>query len=300
MSKLVIHPQTLRALQIALKSALTDVQGEHRKVTIAGQRVATTIDDAIRVRQAKVEQCRLALDRCLASERDSCAAEAAALAEAERRLAAAHAARGQATQAIADYQSQANASLKRLELTHSQGLRYLSAKLDKVLAVSAGGASGIGGGGATTTSSLGATALRSAMSAVAGIHRLPGMPSGSAMIPVGLIDQTEAPINGSQDFGKGYSIEDLDYAFELFESQILPGLASGANAATFSAQDHANRVFGTRSLSDTFSGFFGHDAIKLDPLPGGTFHIANGRHRVYVASLYGRQYVPAFISASTP
>jgi hypothetical protein len=178
----------------------------------------------------------------------------------------------------------------------SQGIRYLAVKLDKVAAVNAGGARSATG----VISSLGGVAVNSSAASGQGIQIPPGMPAGYAMVPVSLIDQTENPINGPQDFGKGYSIEDLDYAFDLFESQVLPAIAGGANASTFQALDQSNGVFGTRSLSDTFSGFLtGSGAIKLERQPDGSFHITNGRHRIYVASQYGRTYVPAFIG-STP
>lgn len=131
-----------------------------------------------------------------------------------------------------------------------------------------------------------------------GVHTLPGLPPGCVMVPIDLIDQTENPINGPQDFGKGYSIEDLDHAFQLFESEILPGLAGGADASSFSDRDHASGTYGVRSLADTFSGFLGDSAIKLERRPDGTFAISNGRHRIYVANIFGRKFVPAFLSGS--
>lgn len=296
MSDLFVEPKTLRALQVALRSMLAQAQDEHRKVTVSCRRALDTITSAILVRQAKVEQCQIALERCLNSERESCSMEAAALAEAQRRLAAAHIARKLATQAVADYQSQANASLKRLELDQSQGLRYLTAKLNKVAAVNAGGARTSSYGGVAGSGS----ANGAATSADQPVQNLPGLPAGCAMIPIELIDQAENPIKHPQDFGKGYSIEDLDYAFDLFESQILPGIASGADASSFSALDRANGVYGKRSLSDTFSGFLGGDAIKLELRPDGRYSITNGRHRIFVATQYGRTHVAAFMSGATP
>jgi hypothetical protein len=292
MSKLVVDPQTLRALQVTLQSTLANVQYEHRKVTNAGQRTLVDIGVAITVRRAKVQQCELALERCRESEDDSCSEEAAALSEARRRLAAAESARKLASQAVADHQSQANASLKRLEGVQSQGLLYLSAKLDRVLAVNAGGTSAAG----TVLSATGDHGVEATTSKGDAVYSFPGLPPGYEMIPINLIDQTENPIHGIQDFGKGYSVEDLDYAFDLFETQVLPDLASGADAASFSALDRTNGVYGKRSLADTFSGFLGSDAIKLELRPNGTYAIINGRHRIYVASQYGRYSVPALIS----
>lgn len=132
-----------------------------------------------------------------------------------------------------------------------------------------------------------------------GAHTLPGLPVGCHMIPVNMIDQAESPIDGPQDFGKGYSIEDLNYAFDLLEGEILPDLANGADASSFSERDRARGMYGTRSLSDTYSGFldrWSNNVIKLELRPDGTYRIANGRHRVYVAAQSGRQFVPAFIA----
>lgn len=295
MSKLVVDPQTLRALQLALKSTFAGVQAEHRSTLNAVNRTLLTIDAAVKSRQARVQQCQAALEACRNSERDDCSGEAAALAEAQRRLAAALNARKLASQAATDYESQARASLKRLDSVQAEGQRYLTFKLDKVAAVNAGGS-----GGRRTVNALHSLAVGSAEAGGLGVHSLPGLPAGFMMVPVDLIDQTENAINGPQDFGKGYSIEDLDYAFDLLASQVLPGLANGSSPSYFAEADQANGSYGTRSLSDTYSGFFGGDAIRLELRPDGTYRITNGRHRIFVASHFRRQYVPALVVGGLP
>lgn len=295
MSKLVVDPKTLQALQLALRSVVARVHAEHRTTMNAVTRTLATVDAAVALRQARVQQCERALDACQRSERDDCSAEAAALAEARRRLSDALTARGIARQATTDFESRSRAGLRRLETVEAEGQRYLGFKLDKVNAANAGGAAGRGAAAA-----LGALAVGSVASGGLGVHSLPGLPAGFAMVPVDLIDQSENPIGGAHDFGKGYSIEDLDYAFDLLESQVLPGLASGSTASSFAAADQANGSHGTRSLSDTFSGFFGGDAIRLELRPDGTYAITNGRHRIFVASRFGRPYVPARIIGGQP
>lgn len=132
-----------------------------------------------------------------------------------------------------------------------------------------------------------------------GVHTVPGLPPGCVLVSVELIDQTESPINGPEDFTKGYSPEDLSHAFDMLEREILPALAGGAGREAFEAMDSASGVYGTRSLTDTYSGFLdesGHNVIKLTLGPNGKYTIDNGRHRIWVASQDGRPFVPAFIS----
>lgn len=295
MTKLVVDPQTLRALQLSLKATLAKVIEAHRSTLHEMRRVLSIIDGAVKVRQAKVRQCENALHACQHSDRSDCSFEAAALAQAQRRLADAQAAQRQASQAASAFESRSRASLKRLEGIQAEGQRYLSFKLDKVNAVDAGGT-----GSASAASSSGSMPSGGSGAGGLGAHSVPGLPHGFTMVPVAEIDQTENPINGPQDFGKGYSIEDLDYAFDLLENQVLPQLASGSTASSFAATDQANGSYGTRSLSDTFSGFFGGDAIRLELRPDGSYAITNGRHRVFVASQFGRQYVPARVIGSSP
>ena len=139
MSKIVVDPQTLRALQLTLKATLIKAIDAHRSTMHEMRRVLLTIDGAVKVRQAKVHQCENALHACRRSDRNDCFVEAAALAEAQRRLAAALSAQRQASQAASAFESRSRASLKRLEGIQAEGQRYLSFKLDKVNAVNAGG-----------------------------------------------------------------------------------------------------------------------------------------------------------------
>lgn len=294
MTALVVDPRTLQALQLKLTATLARAGEEHRMTMYAVHRTVTRIDAAVTSRKARVQQCEQALRACQESDRSDCSHESAALVEAQRRLGSALHARAVAAQAATDYGSRSRASLRRLEDIDAEGQRYLRFKLDRVNAVTAGGSSPRGGSGPATTSP-GASAV-----GAGAVHAAPGLPAGFAMVPVALIDQTENPIHGPQDFTKGYSIEDLDYAFDLLETQVLPGLSAGSDSSAFAAADRAAGSFGRRSLSDTFSGFFGGDAIRLEQRPDGTYSITNGRHRIFVASRFGRPFVPARIVGGRP
>ncbi|MBC7595648.1 MAG: hypothetical protein H7288_17215 [Kineosporiaceae bacterium] len=192
-------------------------------------------------------------------------------------------------------------ALKFAQRAVSQAAQHLhqAALAGKSFVARHGGTKGGGGeAGASPVFAVGGANPATA-DALPAAHTLPGLPAGCQMIPVSMIDQSENPINGPEDFGKGYSIEDLNYAFDLLEGQILPNLANGADASSFSERDRARGIYGTRSLADTYSGFLDRwsgNVIKLELRPDGTYGITNGRHRVYVAAQGGRQFVPAFIS----
>jgi len=126
------------------------------------------------------------------------------------------------------------------------------------------------------------------------------MPSGWYMVPITAIDQSENPISGASDFSKGYSIEDLEHAFNLLDQEVLPALASGADEDFLAAKDNEDRTWGTRSLSMTFRDFLQDKAesIRLAMRPDGACSISNGRHRVWVATRMGRTHVPAFIEGA--
>lgn len=299
MTDMVVEPRTLTALQLMLRSLVADTEATHEGVVRETDRVLTRIRAAVTMRQSVVERCRRSLDSCLRSDRESCAAERAALEVAIRRLDAARRALAMATQATADHQATARSIRKKMFTTQGQGLAFLSKKLDKVAAAT-------GAGGSTT--SLGAIALGAAArlpggGATSAVEAPAGLPAGCTLVPLDLIDQNEVPIAGPQDFEKGYSIEDLAYAWDLLDQRVLPALAAGDEPGSFADLDLAAGVMGTRSLADTYSGFLdtrSGNVIKLEQRPDGTYSIVNGRHRIYVAGLTGRTVVPAFVLGTNP
>lgn len=288
MSNIRVDPSALRALQLLLMSATSKVEDVRRAAQHAGMNELARAESVVSLRRGAVDRCQRALETCEAAEGRECSREWSELADARRQLSDATSAVKLIRSAIVDFESSSLAVVNRISRIQFEGQRYLAFKLDKVLAVNTGGASSSGG---TSARSVGAGSVAPA----GGSTSAPGLPSGFLMVPVSEIDQSENPVTGPQDFGKGYSIEDLDYAFDLLEGQILPSLAGGSTADSFRAIDKLNGSFGTRSLSDTYSGFFGGDAIRLERRVDGTYGILNGRHRVFVAGQYGRQYVPARI-----
>lgn len=118
-----------------------------------------------------------------------------------------------------------------------------------------------------------------------------GFPAGVVMVPLSLINDSESQVSGDADFGKGYSPADLEWAFEAFISVIMPGVAKGLTLDDFRVRDQREGRIGTRSYADTYSGFFGDSKITLDA-NGSTLTVANGYHRIWVASM-GLESVPA-------
>jgi hypothetical protein len=236
-----------------------------------------------------------ALDSCLLDGERSCAPE-------HRRLRAAR-----------DAHLQAVVALRRLDEALT---RFLSAREQRRVAVdrlvSAGGqvldrwvagARDYAALGAVAVATVAGSAPRAALpSAVAGRagpgSAVPaadpgrGLPPGFAMVPLSAIDAAADPVRGRADFTKGYSPEDLAWAFDALEDVVLPLVAAGT-PDLLGARDAASGLVGTRSYAMTRAGFLGGDAIVLDDLGNGRYAIVNGRHRIWVAQQTGRSHVPA-------
>ena len=112
------------------------------------------------------------------------------------------------------------------------------------------------------------------------------------MVPLALIDDSDSRVRGAQDFGKGYSPADLEWAHEAFVNVIVPGLAQGLSLDDFRARDQRENRMGTRSYADTYSGFFGDSRITLNA-NGSGFTVANGYHRLWTARAMGLDAIPA-------
>ena len=112
------------------------------------------------------------------------------------------------------------------------------------------------------------------------------------MVPLASIDASDSGVTGPESFGKGYSPDDLAWAFDALHEVVLPAVGHGLGAEYFQSRDQAEGLVGTRSYSDTYSGFFGDSAIKLESRGDGTYGVANGYHRVWVAQRLGLDSVP--------
>ena len=120
---------------------------------------------------------------------------------------------------------------------------------------------------------------------------LPGLPADFLMVKLSAIDDSDSKIVGAQDFGKGYSPDDLKWAHDAFIDVVLPTLSQGGTIDDLRARDMAEQRMGVRSYADTYYGFLGDSAIKVNH--NGT--VANGYHRVWVARQMGLDSVPVKI-----
>ncbi|MEZ2188631.1 hypothetical protein [Corynebacterium sp. CCM 9204] len=191
---------------------------------------------------------------------------------------------------LINYRTSSRASLQSIQFYVDQGVRYLQDKLNVVLSLNAESKSDY----AASTGSGIQNGRRCELT-----DCYTALPVGFTLVAVSEIDQSENPIVGPQDFGKGYSIEDLSRAFDLLERYVLPGMDRGWGKEEFKNIDEKLEMSGCRSLSDTYSGFFDEHAgnyIRLEARSDGKYGIINGRHRIYVAEKTGRTVVPAKIS----
>jgi hypothetical protein len=148
----------------------------------------------------------------------------------------------------------------------------------------------IAGGGGPATTGFRSIAPKMAPE----LTHAPGLPPGFALVPLTAIDTSQSAVHGLSDFSKGYSPDDLEWAFDAFDQVILPGLAAGISTDAFRDRDARSGLMGTRSYSMTYSQFLNSgDSIRLEPAGNGLYRVINGQHRIWVAQRAGRTSVPA-------
>lgn len=148
--------------------------------------------------------------------------------------------------------------------------------------------------GATTTSRMKTASRPSpAPSSRAQPRKRAGLPAGFVIVPLSMVDMDTCSVTSPADFKKGYSPKDLAWALDAFDQVIAPGLAEGKTKSDFQAMDQAAGRKGTRSYADTYAGFLEDAHVKLNMQPNGLYEIANGQHRIWVASRIGRTDIPA-------
>jgi len=230
------------------------------------------------------------LEACRQQEDASCSWAAAAVDRAKRHLEAMYAVARDLADLWAQYRPIAGRFSTALETLGQQVQRELTRAgdtLDVYLGSTAGGR--------RTSGSSASGRLTGDPSAASALSQPPGFPADIVMVPLALIDSADIPVHGPADFQKGYSPADIEWAHEAFISVIMPGGAKGLTLDDFRARDQREGRTGTRSYADTYSGFFGNDAIKLDP-KGQMFDAGNGHHRLWVARQMGLDSVPAKVS----
>lgn len=129
-----------------------------------------------------------------------------------------------------------------------------------------------------------------------GVHGVgQGLPEGWEMVPLSAIDDADSAVVGPESFGKGYSPDDLTWAFTALNEVVLPAISRGEGSDYFQELDQAQGRAGSRSYDDTYRGFFEKgSAIKLDRRADGTFGVGNGYHRIWLARQLGLQSLPAW------
>jgi hypothetical protein len=162
--------------------------------------------------------------------------------------------------------------------------------------------SGIGGGSNASRRSVDAiemTIPNKPSVDTPGSYAPKGIPEGFIMFPVSAIEDPQG-MSSDADFSKGFSPDDLLWGMHALNATILPMLSSGGTGTgtedLLTNQDMDQGRCGCRSLSDTYSGYFGDTAIKLDGVDDGKFMISNGRHRVWLAKKNGITHLPVRIT----
>ncbi|MDI9927423.1 hypothetical protein [Rhodococcus sp. IEGM 1341] len=122
-----------------------------------------------------------------------------------------------------------------------------------------------------------------------------GVPDGYGLIPLSRIVPDDS-ITGPESFKMDSPPGDLEWAFTALNNVVLPALALGKTAEYFADRDSREGRVGNRSYSATFSGFFGQDECpRFSIADNGRIDVANGRHRVWVASHLNLQHIPGFV-----
>lgn len=265
-------------------------------VDAAVRRSTAAVQQAVARRRIDLAEAQAALADCLSQPDASCAVESQAVDRARGRLEQAVRAQEMVAAAAARFQPARSRQVTVVQQLVQQGRLHLRRNQSDIEAYlqssSSGGAGGFAaaGGGSASTS---AGAVPSAGGA-AGLAVPAGFPGGWAMVPLDRIDVSASTVSGPESFGKGYSPEDLSWAFEALHEVVMPALALGKDGDYFAARDARENRSGTRSYHMTWSQFFGpSDAIRLERGDDGRFRITNGQHRIWVAGRRGESGVPA-------
>jgi len=283
---------------VTLASSLARVQDRVERSAAearhAAAEVIRRISTELALRRQELADAQEALRQCQASPYANCSGEYARVRRAEEAVRKAEAALRAAETTRNDMNARLSARTSQIARQVGQGRQFLDARLREL-----GEYTAIGAGGTFTSGTSGkvSSAGTASVSGGAALLRPAGLPAGFAMVPLSLIDNSSNRVTGPQDFRKGYSPQDLAWAFQAFRDVVLPGLAVGATADTFRQRDQSAGLQGTHSYSMTHSQFLGKgDAIRLNRQPDGTYQIANGQHRIWVAQQYGFTHVPAWIA----
>lgn len=310
-------------LRPQLKQYREQVADLKRAVASSTAKVNQHAEDVLVQRRRELHTATEQLKQCQAQEDANCSGFHRKVEDCERALQRAVQGRALVQQASARFQHQQvryDAIVDQLliragkvvrtaderTISYQKAANYTAAP--RLLSATPLSGSGVGGG----NFSLGGTAGTAAPSGPSGggsadgaasWRELPGVsvpatfPPGFALIPMSLIVD-DSPVTGSQDFDNGQDLPALRWASEACVNVVLPAMSRGGDAQRyFTERDARENRTGTRSYAATYDGFFTQStAIKLSPLPDGTFCVNNGRHRIWLLTRAGAQSVPASIS----
>jgi hypothetical protein len=253
------------------QSVLYAQQQATLRCSAAGGHIAAAHDLRRAEHQRAVEALRSATDeRAATAARAACERTQDRLARAERAVRLANQADTALHMALSRFSREANDAIRDGRTLLSAARRDLETYL------------GAGGGGAASS----ATPL-----AIPPSFSAPVAISSVKHVELSAIDTSDREISAA-DFQKGYSPDDLKWAYHALHEVVMPGVAAGRGRDYFTRRDAAEGRQGTRSYSDTFGGFFGDDAIRLERR-GDKYVVTNGYHRIWIAKQMGLQSVPA-------
>lgn len=277
---------TLFDLARALRESDVAVRAVQDQATKALSRVSREVATAVSDARSQLAQAEARLRECQARREEDCSGPRRAVEQARERL--------QCCQQAMQLVEQANARLVSSQARYSREMLAASREGQALLAAAA---SDLGVYLGMSFGDTGGSAALSAPSSAPSIAPVPGAPAGYASVPLALIDaSTNSTVTGRGSFGKGYSPEDLSWAYTTLREQVLPAMSAGHGLDYFQARDQAEGRMGARSYTDTFLGFFGdNNAIRLERQADGTFRVGNGFHRIWVAQQLGLDTIPAKI-----
>lgn len=290
-------PAAVRELAVALRryaiaaQSVTD-QVHHSQIAFSRQ-----VAGEVGRRRSARDRALAALDSCLRDPEADCSRLQQMVSEAEQGFSQAQKAMRIFEQAEGRYalaRSRFDRGINTINSESQQALSTIERDLDQYLISQSSQGGGGGGGGA-----VGCGNAQMISSSATTLAVPAGFPSGTAMVPLASIDDSESTVTGPESFGKGYAPADLMWGFDTLLSQILPAMALGKGLDYFRDRDQRENLCGTRSYADTYQGFFGADDVpRFTRQPDGSFRVENGYHRVWVARQMGLTTIPGQVIGS--
>jgi len=263
-------------------------------------------------RQGEVRMAEAALARCRASGyqdpqtgryyQPSCTAEAAALQQAVARVQEAQTQQTNVQnwqrsvgQAATSYRTQAQQVNRLLAAELPKSASFLSSRIAALQAYLAA----MFQGGVTAPGAPVAASSTSTLSSGLQTNAVRG-PTGLTIesVPLDQIDLSDSPVSGAADFRK-VSAQQMQDGWQKLRDVVAPAVAQGADGDYFARLDAVQGLSGANSYKNIYDVFYGTNCIALDQV-GGTYHVTNGYHRLFIARQLGITTIPARIIGRRP